>query len=142
MKSISALLVLSAFISNAQAAEYKTEFRLANPGVLCQNEDMSRFTGREVLLKTDDIAKELLNAQTADGSTIRTEIRDVITVEGNKRCNTLRKSPKVLSGTRSMYVTHMKSSGACVAYIIEEITVNIGRGNAPLYGKTAYSCRH
>lgn len=138
MKVLFSFLVLSVATSQAQAANYKTTFAMNNPGVHCENENMSRFTGREVSIYGETFDHALLTARTADRSIIHTEIRGLVTVESGKSCDSLEPSPSVLSGSREMYISRMEDNGKCNAYIVDEIFLNIGEGNPTLFGKTAY----
>jgi hypothetical protein len=138
MKAAALFLFVSFALIQAQAAEYKTTFALTNPGVKCDNVDMSRFNGREISLNVDDLSKIGSMSATADGSVIRTEIRDLVTADQSHRCEELKAVPSVLKGTREIYISKMEDAGKCNAYVVEEISVNLGKGNPSISGKTAY----
>jgi hypothetical protein len=136
--ALSLSFVVSALAHSASAASYKTSFQIPNVGVRCDDAHMSRFEGREVSLAVEDTADVLALAKTDDGSQIVTEIRGLNAVESGQECKSLRPSPKVLTGVRELYVSAMKSDDKCNAYIVDAVTLKLGRGNPVLFGKTAY----
>jgi hypothetical protein len=138
MKAVFAFLVIALSFAQAQAANYKTTFQINNPGVTCEDENMSRFNGRHVSI-APDFSQISSSARTADGSVIQTEVRGVSATEWSPAsCATLQPVPNVLSGKREIYIVRMEDQGKCNVHMIDEIYVNIGAGNPTLYGKTAY----